>query len=521
MNETTVLKLIAKGETSTIDFKESLSLDKAHPKAELIKDILSIANTTTSEGYLLVGVDDDGRIIGIDSLDEERIQQIVRKYISPPVRIICDVIPIASVGFLKVGVISILATKQPHKVARDIDKLTQDTVFLRHGSVITKASPEEIIQMHDNESNLHRDSRQYVKAAETHCKLGNYERAIDAYSKAIDLTPSPTILVARAETYFAWQRSNIHHKSYWTWGAAAMKDLNDAIILSESDQLTKQTRKLRRKNARFFGHSTYTEAQRNEDFEFEKSQLSGKELGEWIYNEVRHWDVIFGTDEKSLSLIEEAIQTGYENPKLYFLLAEAHYGMANFGLAFKEVERLLNENKITDNDFLVELLCFRANVLVEMGKFIEARDTLIRAEELSSDSVRQYLSLLDLYFYHSILCKYMLAWEFGNNITFPMNLVIRFLVLALSRKIESLETSIENDEVLEWKSGLDYLERKFPGIKKTLREYLGEEDWNDIEDPLSRLATSVNFPSIQEAIEKIIETRRSYISKGKKKYHIS
>jgi sulfatase modifying factor 1 len=46
-----------------------------------------------------------------------------------------------------VEVIEIEGTHRPYKVARDVDNLKQNDVFVRHGSYVRPASPEEIIEM--------------------------------------------------------------------------------------------------------------------------------------------------------------------------------------------------------------------------------------------------------------------------------------------------------------------------------------------------------------------------------------
>jgi len=192
MDETKVLSLITEGESTKLDFKKELDLSSARGKAEFVKDLISLANSAEDSGCLIVGVDDNKQIIGIDELNEEQIQQIAYTYITPPVVIRCALVPIANAGLLCVGIIEAKAQSKPHKVARAIDRLNQDDVFIRRGSVVMRASPEEIIAMHSVTTQPPREAQQYAQAAEAHIKLGNHDTAINLYTQAIERFPSMT-----------------------------------------------------------------------------------------------------------------------------------------------------------------------------------------------------------------------------------------------------------------------------------------------------------------------------------------
>ncbi|MDQ1266093.1 MAG: hypothetical protein QG635_1245 [Bacteroidota bacterium] len=73
-------ELIAKGESSTLEFKRKVTTPE-----KLAKEISAIANT--KGGCLLVGVDDDGTIYGIDSekYEIEQILQACEIFIDPPI----------------------------------------------------------------------------------------------------------------------------------------------------------------------------------------------------------------------------------------------------------------------------------------------------------------------------------------------------------------------------------------------------------------------------------------------------
>ncbi len=148
MDEITLLSLIARGENKEVDFKEKLPLTSKQEKAEFVKDLVSLANSSSDAGYLLIGVNDDKYIVGSEPLPDERIQLIASTYITPALDLMCFNVPMTTPTLPLVGVIQVRATKKPHKIARAIGHLHQDDVFVRRGSIVVKASPDEIIRMH-------------------------------------------------------------------------------------------------------------------------------------------------------------------------------------------------------------------------------------------------------------------------------------------------------------------------------------------------------------------------------------
>ncbi len=88
-NARQILAMIALGENINIDFKESLFTKHKHlPRVtqnhELVKDLVAFANT--DGGYLLVGVNDKGKVTGFESSDaiEQKIINLCRDICTPP-----------------------------------------------------------------------------------------------------------------------------------------------------------------------------------------------------------------------------------------------------------------------------------------------------------------------------------------------------------------------------------------------------------------------------------------------------
>ena len=143
---TLINNLIKRGEKGNVDFKRELKLETKKEKANFLKDVSAIANFTTNIGYLIIGIDDDKNIIGIEFIDEEEIQQICYRYISPKINIECETINYNSKF---IALITIMPDKKPFAISKDIDKLEQHDVFTRYGSTNQTASPREIIEMNE------------------------------------------------------------------------------------------------------------------------------------------------------------------------------------------------------------------------------------------------------------------------------------------------------------------------------------------------------------------------------------
>lgn len=91
LSEADVRRLIAGGESSLVEFKQSwYDLEHKAGKAEFAKDIIALANSAGPRlpGYLIIGVRDrkhGGGLMGINtSIDAEQLGQILGSYVVPP-----------------------------------------------------------------------------------------------------------------------------------------------------------------------------------------------------------------------------------------------------------------------------------------------------------------------------------------------------------------------------------------------------------------------------------------------------
>jgi len=143
-------ELVAEWETTSVDFKRELYTDTADQKAEIIKDILSLANTQASgRRWLIIGFDDRTRqYYGPPDLKitQNHLEQIMKPYTSPMVDIRYEVVDYRQ-G--RVGKLEILRDpkKLPYRVAKslgDRKRIGQDKIFVRHGSQVEEPTAAEL-----------------------------------------------------------------------------------------------------------------------------------------------------------------------------------------------------------------------------------------------------------------------------------------------------------------------------------------------------------------------------------------
>ncbi len=130
-----LLELISKGESSTLEFKRKISSFE-----KIAKEIAAFANTIG--GYLLIGVDDNGYIVGVRSEKsiQEQIETACEFYIDPPVN---PQIEIAELYGQDVVVCYIHESEhKPHKVFNHTNEKDKPVVYIRVGEKCLVASKE-------------------------------------------------------------------------------------------------------------------------------------------------------------------------------------------------------------------------------------------------------------------------------------------------------------------------------------------------------------------------------------------
>lgn len=136
MNAKELLNLISNGESSTLEFKR-----KSTTPEKLAKEIVAMANT--KGGYLLVGVDDNGKIYGIDSEKSESdiIERTCLFFIEPPISPQIEIINVFDKDVLVLKIAD--SELKPHKVKYDeADKNEPNKTYIRVGEKSVEASRE-------------------------------------------------------------------------------------------------------------------------------------------------------------------------------------------------------------------------------------------------------------------------------------------------------------------------------------------------------------------------------------------
>ncbi len=138
MNRKELLELISKGESSTLEFKRKISSN-----IKIAKEISAFANTIG--GYLLIGIDDDGSINGVESEKGDIYQVLIicEFNISPPV---IPYIEIVGINGKDIIVIYIKESKsKPHKLDENPDeKNSFKKTYIRVGEKSVVASREMV-----------------------------------------------------------------------------------------------------------------------------------------------------------------------------------------------------------------------------------------------------------------------------------------------------------------------------------------------------------------------------------------
>ncbi len=145
--------LLQQEESSFLEFKESIDLDSKEGKGKFLKRILALANSCTSQSFLIIGIEDKTkRAVGCQGITEEKIQQIVNRYCRPPIDFDFYLVPYQDV---QIGVIQIYHRYHFHTVKESYKyllngkeiEIRDKQVFVRRGSTVDEATPDEIIDL--------------------------------------------------------------------------------------------------------------------------------------------------------------------------------------------------------------------------------------------------------------------------------------------------------------------------------------------------------------------------------------
>ena len=134
-------QLIRQGEGERLEFKKKTT----HP-SRISRTLASLANT--HGGRVLVGVEDDGRIVGVRDAEEEiyLLRQAARQYVEPALAL-----QIQEVEQNGLTILVVTVAESPHKPhrAQVADGDWRSYVRVRDESVQTSQLTEKVLQRHD------------------------------------------------------------------------------------------------------------------------------------------------------------------------------------------------------------------------------------------------------------------------------------------------------------------------------------------------------------------------------------
>jgi predicted HTH transcriptional regulator len=143
MNAKRLRAIIELGETDTVEFKRKFSGFE-----KIAKEMIALANTRG--GFILVGVDDDGRIVGVDSEKSEidLLTSSAEFYSDPPIETDIEVVEIEGVDVIVVRIPE--SRTKPHQLIYSPSESNgthdpRDTrVYIRQGEKSVMASKEVV-----------------------------------------------------------------------------------------------------------------------------------------------------------------------------------------------------------------------------------------------------------------------------------------------------------------------------------------------------------------------------------------
>jgi len=124
------------GERQYLEFKRDLDLDGERGRASVVRAVCALANSNrTTCSYLLFGIEDETRAIrGIDPIDDQRFQQLMRNLLCPVPTVLYENIVFPDVSPAVVGLLTIYPNSDEIRISRNIWKLSAGDTFRRNGS---------------------------------------------------------------------------------------------------------------------------------------------------------------------------------------------------------------------------------------------------------------------------------------------------------------------------------------------------------------------------------------------------
>jgi hypothetical protein len=347
--------------------------------------------------------------------------------------------------------------------------LNQHDVFVRHGTVVAKASPDEIIAMRA-QAQPGDNSRQYIRAAETHARLGNFENAIKAYSRAIEIAPTAELFIDRGLVYESCMEDADNEQALKEWAGLAYKDFKDAATLARSGDL-KTAACIARWRVYNDAEIHYQSKSEIDDmwqvYEWLQANTSGHELGEVLYIELKmiDYNITLCDQIDAAAKLDRIIQLGYNEPEVFALRAKAHLLDSNHGLALSDVNRAIESTTNTKQ---------------------QARFRALRAEIIATaDLVHQYRNNRRARFedaYKDLIAatqfgRAPVAWSLASDI--GVEALYRLVLEYIANNNSFYDVDAENQRALvrSLVYTIGHIETQHSTIAYYVRQIVGEDFW--------------------------------------------
>lgn len=148
---TTIKALLSHDEGTSLDFKQTqypFARATDNQKSEIIKDILAFANAFRhQDAYILLGITEGhpAQVTGITHhLSDAHLQQLINTKTNRPVEFSYHAL---RVNGKDIAAIRIAQQQRPIYLKKNFGNLHANTVYLRHGSSTSIATPDEIARM--------------------------------------------------------------------------------------------------------------------------------------------------------------------------------------------------------------------------------------------------------------------------------------------------------------------------------------------------------------------------------------
>jgi hypothetical protein len=170
-------ELVATGERPTLDFKVKDYDWQTKGNAELAKDLMAMANIlgpSAAPAYILIGVENDGSIVGINPashIDDAALHQKVRDLLNKTPRFTYSS---TEIDEKSIGVYEILPNGRPFFPLRDSAPLMKFVPMYRPGTNTERASPTMVLDWY------HEDNATTLKIQSLELDKLEAERAVHA-----------------------------------------------------------------------------------------------------------------------------------------------------------------------------------------------------------------------------------------------------------------------------------------------------------------------------------------------------